>query len=102
MSYLFNPNFDEASNCEIIGKPGFLVSGAPINHLSMFEEEIKKAVKDANPHLSAKIDYDFLAVFYRNDKNNKDSLENITKTCGGKVLEEQHFYIIQPLRQIIR
>jgi hypothetical protein len=104
MAYIFNPPFDEeASNCEMVGKPGFLISGARIDHYELFGKEIEKAIKDANPNLKRE-DYEFLAIFYRNEKDNKnrENLEGITKTAGGVILDEQHFYIVQPVKKIAK
>jgi hypothetical protein len=100
MSYFFNWNLNQIKRegYQAIGNPALIVSGARIDHLAFFEREIKEAVEDANPDLGEL--YNDFVVSYKNDKENKSDLEKITKTAGGVVFDEQHFYIIQPLIKI--
>jgi hypothetical protein len=103
MIYLLNRDLDKIKEegYETVGNPGLIVSGTSIDHLPSFRGEIINAVREENPDLieiEYSIDY-AIAVFYKNHKDKKSNLEKITKTCGGKILEDQHFYIVQPLKK---
>jgi len=102
MSYFFNQNLDQIrrEGYETIGNPALIVSGARIDHYYSFEGEIKEAAEYANPDLEEL--YKDFAVSYKNDKKSESDLEKITKVAGGVVFDEQHFYIIQPLKRITK
>lgn len=102
MGYFFNWNLGQIKRegYQAIGNPALIVSGARIDHLAFFEKEIREAVEYANPDLEEL--YKDFAVSYKNDKESEGDLEKITKTAGGVVFDEQHFYIIQPLKKITK
>lgn len=96
--YFFNVDWNgiKKKGYEAAGNPGLLISLAPIAYIPQFEEEIRNVIKRANPNLKA---YDFLAIFYKDSKNEMEKLERTAKTCSEESLEGKHFYIVQPLKE---
>ncbi len=75
-----------------IGKPGLLISGAPIDDLPYFKDDLKRAIKEVNPNLEN------IASFSVHHKSNK--VGKITLSTEGKAQEDQYFYIVQALKKI--
>ena len=64
----------------------------------IFKKEIEKTIKNANPNL---LDITVASVYYKSNKDGlANQLERITFSTEGKVAEDQHFYIVQPLKKI--
>jgi hypothetical protein len=105
MVYFFNLTLSQAEEMgyKPKGNIALIVSGARIDHYGVFEKEIKKASEEANPNLKEeKYVFSAFVVSYKNDKENKSDVERITNVAHGKVSEDQHFYIIQPLEKIVK